>query len=344
MWEGNYSSETMDYKLFWLRFVKKIWIIVAATVIGALLVGVPYYLINVVYGEGVSYKTVSEFYLDYDKDDSGKIYDYFNYYTWSEIVDTDEFVGIMYKYIPNTVVIEDDVLRSYTDATVESDTRYLYTTVITKDADTTMKLKEAMEQAILEFGDIQKELKSVKVVTSPKIASETYPDVRVFRAFILGTIMGLFAGIVGVSVNIICDSSVCLPNVMEKRYSVKALGCLSFEESKNNICYALGKCKNAVVLWSDNIPDASGDEAVEYIRNTVCDKCKVDIVAQNILDKDFDFAAVREKDAAVLMVKAGAKNGKRIERVIEELKRQDICLAGAFLYNEDKKLIKHYYG
>ena len=28
MWECNFAKEAIDYKLFWLRFAKKIWIII----------------------------------------------------------------------------------------------------------------------------------------------------------------------------------------------------------------------------------------------------------------------------------------------------------------------------
>ena len=45
----------------------------------------------------------------------------------------------------------------------------------------------------------------------------------------------------------------------------------------------------------------------------------------------------------MFLVEAGARNGKRVERIIEQLKRQDVELSGAFLYNEDEKLLKHYY-
>ena len=343
MWECNFAKETMDYKLFWLRFVKKIWIIVVATVLGALIVGVPYYLVNITFGPAPSYKVVSEYYLDYAEDSSGKTYDYFNYYTWSEIANTDEFIGLLKKHLPEDVLLDDATLRAYTDATVESDTRYLYTIALTKNADTSLKIARAMENAILEFGNIQKELKSVKVITMPQNAKETYPDVRAVRAFILGALIGLFIGAIGVSAYIICDSSVYLPNVMEKRYKIKGLGCQTFGESKNNICYALKGCKNVALLWAGNCESKQSDEAVEFIKIIVASSCVVNAIKQDVLATEFDFEAIRNKDAVVLMVEAGAKNGKMIERVIEQIKRQDIKLSGAFLYNENKKLINHYY-
>ena len=343
MWECSFAGETMDYKLFWLRFAKKIWIIIAATILGALVVGVPYYLVNITFGPDPSYKVVSEYYLDYAEDANGKTYDYYNFYTWGEVAKTDEFVGILQSCLPKEVSFDADTLRSYTDATVESDTRYLFTEVVTEDAETSLIIARAMEKAVAEFGNIRKEFQDVKIITSPQTAEETYPDVRPVRAIVVGILLGFVTGLIGVCVYIITDSSVYLPNVMEKRYQIKALGCLSFSESKNNVCYAMKDCKNAAVLWVDHNHIEKGEEAAGFIENTLKESCEVSLVKQEVLAPDFDFDAVRKKDAVVLMVAAGNKNGKKIERIVEQLRRQDIGISGAFLYNEDKKLMKHYY-
>ena len=102
-------------------------------------------------------------------------------------------------------------------------------------------------------------------------------------------------------------------------------------------------CKNAAVLWVDYNHIEKGEEAAGFIKNTLKESCEVSLVKQEVLAPDFDFDAVRKKDAVVLMVAAGNKNGKKIERIVEQLRRQDIGISGAFLYNEDKKLMKHYY-
>ena len=343
MWECNFAKEPMDYKLFWLRFVKKIWMIIVATVLGAVVIGVPYYLINVTFGEGPSYKVVSEYYLDYAEDGSGATYEYFNYYTWSEIVDTDEFIAILSECVPEEMFADVTTLRNYTDATVESDTRYLTTTVQTEHPDKSVAIARAMEEAILKFAEGQKEFRSVKVVTQPLQADKTYPDVRTTRAFVLGAVLGLFVGLLSVCIYLISDSSVYLPNTLERRYQIKALGCQSIGETTNNVCYSMKNMKKIALLWVGKQKTAASDSAVEFLKNTLQDTCQVCTVTEEVTAEAFDFEMLREMDAAVLMIEAGAKNGKKIERVIEQLVRQDIVLAGALLYNEDEKLIKHYY-
>ncbi|MBQ8040130.1 MAG: hypothetical protein IJ274_09730 [Lachnospiraceae bacterium] len=333
----------MDYKLFWLRFAKKIWLVVAATILGALLVGGPYYFVNITIGEGPSYKIVSEYYLDYAEDSSGALYDYFNYYTWSEITDTDEFIGILKAQLPEEMFASEETLRQFTDATVESDTRYLTTTVQTEHPDKTVIIARAMENAILKFALGQKEFSSVKVVTAPLEAEETYPDVRPVRAVILGAVLGLFIGIVGVCVYIICDSSVYLPNMFEKRYGVKALGCISFAETKNNIRYLTKDAKNLAVVGLGDLENKQANAALEYIKETIGETSDIVLMNESILAEGFEFEKLREYEGAVFLVKAGAKNGKKIERAVEQMRRQDVNLTGAFLFDEDKTLIKRYY-
>jgi len=343
MWECKFADERMDYKLFWLRFVKKIWFVLVSVALGTLLIGGSYYLVNVTFGEEPSYKVVSQFYLDYAEDGSGTPYEFINYFTWSEIVNTDEFVEILKEKVSGEISVTDEALRSYTDATVESDVRYLYTTVTTEDADTTLKLARSMEEAVITFVKGQKEFRSAKIVTMPLEATKTYPDVRPVRAVVLGMVLGLFVGLVFVCVQIVCDSSVFLPNMLEKRYQVKALGCISFTESKNNIRYSMKNVNKLAIVGLGDLEKTGAAEAVGFIEGYLDKDCELCVMKESVLSENFDFNALRECDKLLFLVRAGAKNGKMIERAVEQIRRQDLKIEGAFLFDEDKKLMKQYY-
>lgn len=342
MWECSYAKEPVDYALFWQRFFKKIWLILATTLLGGIFVGVPYYLVNVSFGEGVKYKMSSEYYLDYAEDGSGATYEYFNYYTWSEIVDTDEFIAMLQEQLPHDFEYSKQMLQESTDATIESDIRFLYTTVLTEDAETTKVLNEAMEQAVIQYAGMQKEFVSAKVVTSPENVEVTYPDVRCARAYVLGCVLGLFIGLCYVCIVVISDSSIYLPHTIESRYHIKALGCEGFTETKNNICYTLRNVKNVALILTDD-RNETAEKGFSYIEKTVEDTCRIIKVRENILAETFKFEDIRNMDGVILMIKSGANNGRKIERVVEQIKRQDIQILGAFLYNEDSKLLHRYY-
>ena len=96
-------------------------------------------------------------------------------------------------------------------------------------------------------------------------------------------------------------------------------------------------------LWVNGNAKNESDKAVAFINECLKGVSIITSVKKDVWAADFKFDEIREEDAVILMVEAGAKNGKKIERVLQQLGRQDIKLCGAFLYNEDEKLIKHYY-
>lgn len=117
------------------------------------------------------------------------------------------------------------------------------------------------------------------------------------------------------------------------------MGCLSFTESKNNICYELKNAKKVVLVGADN----KSAEAIDYIEKLLEKDCEVLKIKDDVLAENFNFEPLRNSDKVILLVEAGKNNGKRLERIIEQIKRQDIKISGGFLYQEDKMLIHHYY-
>ena len=177
----------------------------------------------------------------------------------------------------------------------------------------------------------------------PMEAEKTYPDVRPLRAFTLGMVLGVFVGIIGTSAFIICDSCVFLPSTIEKRYKVKALGCISFTESKNNICYATKGATKLAIVGLGDLENPMAVEALEFIKNNLEESCQIRLMSIGLLSEEFNYNALRECDRVLLLLRAGAQNGKVIERAVEQMRRQDVEITGAFLFGEDKKLIKQYY-
>ena len=124
---------------------------------------------------------------------------------------------------------------------------------------------------------------------------------------------------------------------------MKALGCESFNESKNNICYAMKKAKTLSIIGLGDLEKSQAVEAVDFIKSKLDSGSQTSVITKSVLSEEFDFDALRKCDKVMILVRAGAKNGKMLERAIEQIRRQDLEIAGAFLFSEDKKLIKQYY-
>ena len=136
MWECNYSKEPVNYRLLWLKLLKKIWMIPASMVAGAIVVFGIYFLYKTVI-TGRTYQVENIYYIDFAEDSGGTQYTWVNQYTWSELADMDVFINGIYEDLGGSVSKED--LQKYSDCTVEADGRYLYMRITTHDPELSKK-------------------------------------------------------------------------------------------------------------------------------------------------------------------------------------------------------------
>jgi len=89
---------------------------------------------------------------------------------------------------------------------------------------------------------------------------------------------------------------------------------------------------------------APKDRAVEGIRGNGEGEAFPRLVAMGSLEEDADlFCRIREADGVVLAVRYGGRNGKRLERALGNLKKQDGKVLGAVVVHADETFLKWYY-
>ena len=89
MTEKEWMQEGVDLKLTALLYRRKIGLSLICALAGALLGGGLYFLTHVVYGPGREYEAVSKLYLTFAEDDDGDAYQYYNGYTWNDLMGTE---------------------------------------------------------------------------------------------------------------------------------------------------------------------------------------------------------------------------------------------------------------
>ena len=367
MWETRYAREPIDYRLFFLKLLKKIWIFPLAAVIGAVVVGGVYCLVNFGIKDGYKYRARTIYYVTYADDASGNEYDYYNYFTWQEVIHSDYFTEGLSKAMGGS--LSKDEIIANTLATVESDVRYLYTKSTAGSVDEAIRLEKEVEKLMLAFPDGKKEFESIVIVDEPgEDDTEDVSLIFVKRAVIFGAVIGLIAAVI-ISIFYACvDTSVYLPSTLEKRYGIPALGALSMKEFEANVREFLGDKKKVAVIKADTTPEKikqvySGEEGdvsldIRSMKKLISHNGEDSLI--DALSGDFEkvvfedifsdkteenvYSKIKECDAAVIIAKAGAHNGKKIERIIEQLARQEIKPAAFALAGEDEWLIRSYYG
>lgn len=342
MLELKFAKEPFDSKLFVLCFLKKIWIVAVATVVGLVLVGVCNYLTKVVFGGPTQYEITTSYYVDYYADPAtGQIHNYVNEATWESLIDTDWFVDRTWEHalelglVPENCNVTRDDLAGLLSADLLTDIHIPYSMVVTQSKELTEVLNDAVQLTFVDFGEQQSEMLDVRVLDETPLQEKDRDD-RTLRACILGAVMGAFFGCVGVALWVIADDSVWVPETFSYRYGVPALGVLCkgkkslSEEALVNVRYRFRGKKNVAVIAvkpEDVIPEFALPEGFENVKTE---------------RTEARYEALRQADGVLLLVEAGMRNSKEIEHCLHELAVQEIDVQGVLLYNGDAKLLKTY--
>lgn len=309
MWECNYGSEPMDLKLLVLRLLKKIWIPILAAVLGVLLVGGPYFLKHVTFGPAKEYEAVTDFYMDYAVQPDGTEYTYFNQTTWTQLITDDVFTDSILGYLKEQgIEVDKDALRKSLYATMLSDTRIVTTTVTTNDPQLTMQINDALILAMQDFGENQKEIAAVRILQQPDEASLAIADVRTFRACMLGLVIFVFIALLSMLCYFILDDSIYVPITFERRYHVPMAGTME-------------------------------DPQMPELLKVLTEGREVEQIP---VDTRISPEELAKKQEVVLLVKAGAQNGKQIEQMLSLCVKCHVKVAAAILTDADQKLVKAY--
>ena len=190
MYETSYAREPFDFRLFFLRAVKKLWLLAVGAAAGALIIGGIYYLVNMVFGEGYQYRATTIYYVTYAADESGTEYDYYNYYTWQELIHTDYFMEGLQEALGGE--LSKEYLLENTTATIDSDYRYLYTRSVSTDKAQAVRMEKAISELVTKFPEAHYELSSIEVIQ--EASEDRLEDISLIfngRAALVGAIVGL---------------------------------------------------------------------------------------------------------------------------------------------------------
>lgn len=333
MWECEYSREPVDYRLLWLRLIRKAWIIPLAVLVGAALAAACHFYARTVARGGRTYQAESIFYIDFAEDAQGQEYDYYNYFTWGEVIHTDFFMDFVYEKMGGE--LSEDEILSYITATVDSDVRYLYVRCDTHSPELSVRLASIMEEIVPRFADTRKEISTIEVAKSGDHAKDS-SKLRIGNACFLGAGLGLGLSVFGILVVLITDTALYLPSSLERRYHITCLGAPFMPEFAPNWRHVLKDAARIAKVFVDGdfqeeeypIP---GEKEWEII------SCRNPVEHPGELDK------IRECDATLLVLKAGRRNDKAFERLLEQLGRQDIRACAVILAAADAGLISAYY-
>ncbi|MBR7089468.1 MAG: hypothetical protein IKI46_03105 [Lachnospiraceae bacterium] len=237
LWEMRYGDEPVSGRMFALRFMKKIHIVIITVILAAAAVCA----LHLVYrlSQVRMYMTEADVYLEYIPEAGSNELIYFNKYTWEQMSKDSAVIGEILLADPG---LDADTVRESFLATLDSDVKVLTLRVQNPDPAMSERIMKASLAGIDAYACSLPEILSTRVIGEPDSAKLVPPDIRVLRAVILGAFFGLFFSVLYVSCSVLSDDRIILPETIEKRYHLPAAGTLT---SAN---------------LSESLEDLSGDE------------------------------------------------------------------------------------
>lgn len=369
----DYDKQSMDLKRLFLRMQGKIWLLIMLIVLGAVIGGVGYQIARAT-RMPITYEAVSKLYISFSADENGDVYQYYNGYTWNELLDTDP---IMEK-------IEDNLSDDYTaqevieatKAEILSDIRLLTVTVQGADEKTVREIQSAVEAGLVDYSKESEELKRIEVIRSME-PERVYWDDKTVTAGVLSAVVFAIVGIFVLTIFYVMDDAVYVQADIEKRYKTRALGMMMksqkglqpyARELIANITYVLGEQREFVLIDMDGHADVrtmelekllnagenefiGGDGEMGGLTWTMPkpegeaereDAWKAVPFNESVITAE-DCAKIRSLKGAILLLPYGTDVSKKTERVLNLLKNQDCDVIGMIITQADEDFLNSYY-
>lgn len=354
--EGSYGKEPFDLRLTGLRMIRDLFKIAIVTVVGTILFGGGYYVKNVLLYRDHIYAATSVYKVEYviEPVQSG---DYFiNVMTWNTYVHSEEFYEAFYGHLIETDYVRrlssdwliwnlEEQWEETVEVLMESDWHVPSVVVTTSWPEWSMAIAEAVEQTLTqEFVEGNPQVSMISVIDPADTAPEVLPDVRPVRAVILSAVLSCFFVVALWLLREISADGIWLPATLRRRYGLAALGTVESPEFPANLEYRFAQaCRIAVCAVEEDTDPAEVCRKIEACTGGGALSTKQWIPVPAPLLCTEGSKVMREMDGILLVVRAGSRVGKPLERVLEYMTEQELSVTGALLWEPDEWLLRSYY-
>ncbi len=311
----------VDWKRFSLCVRKKIWLVAAAAVLGALLAGGVYALVRLLSAGGPQYRAEVLFAIRYnvqEEDETLKAFiNEYNAYTWGDVMRSDKVVPAVLEAVPE---LSREEAEACLDTSIASDPEFLDVGFTTGSEELSNRVRDAYIQAMEAFGKTMADrgltaIEAWKVTPAEPVTREN----RVLYAVELGAILGFLAGVLLLAGYYVLDDSVFLAEDVTRCYPYPVLGY---------------RTKSRDTYWEDKL------KANLY---WLSEKCAAAEVSLEEAETGEDFGRLRAVPA-VIGIPWGTPCLRRLGPVLETLRLQDVQICGFVITEADGHFLNLYYG
>lgn len=373
----EYYKKGIDLKRMYLRFQTKAWLLLMLTMAGAVVGGVAYQVARAT-RMPVAYEAVSKLYISFGADENGEIYQYYNGYTWNDLLDTDPILDRIMEYVPEDISREE--VAAATKAEILSDIRLLTITVEGSTEKFVREVQAAVESGLTAYADDSEEIKRIKVIRTDE-PYRVFWDDKTVTACVTGAVIFAVVSCLFMAFFYVLDEAVYTQEDVEKSYPYKALGLMAksqkglqpyARELRANITYTLGDLRSFALIDMENHCEIRKKEVERLLNIDKYDFIGGDGEAGGLTwsiprtndDEDEEEAQgewkavpfnadalseeecrrIRELGGAIILLPFGEDVGKKTRRVLSLLKNQDCKVFGMVVSQADEEFLNRYYG
>ncbi|MBD5470249.1 MAG: hypothetical protein HDR19_03815 [Lachnospiraceae bacterium] len=332
----------IDSKALLVTFIRKLPRLLLVAVAGAIF-GSGLYWILAFYASinHAAYAVETEYYIDFSE---GRIEakDYYNDFTWNDVIATDLILGRMMDALG--AGYDREAVRQMLHADILSDVRYLTITVTGSDAQVVSDVNAAFCNAITVFGASRDEFDSIELIEDNGV-KKVEQDWFSWRAAVLGMFLFLGIGIFLMLLEFMVGDRFYTKTDVIKYLELEPLGLICKTENREN-----GRQESRLL---ENLRELLKTHRNLYLLDAA-DGADSEIFMEQLraLDVDLDFDALKpcEKycvgdDAAILVIVPFEKNYR--EKITDEINNAIMHggkIAGAVLTECDRHWVRMYYG
>lgn len=307
-----YMKQGMDLKRLVLVLGRKLWLILAAVVLGAVLGGITYKVVtNITNGEP-EYRASADYYISFFE--SGP--DYYNAYTWDNILRDDPIVDYALTLLP--AEITKDMVKAAVSGEMLGDYRILTVHVNAPTKELADIIAKAYQDSLWNFGQKMDLLDKVEL-WSQEEAVLFEKNTKTANAAFLGALIAGILVIFGLWFYYILEDAVYVERDGELRFGLPVYGLLT-----------KGNDELQKQMFGDNLRFVFGEKQVETWNG-------------EMVPSEEDYERLRNAENLLIQIPWGKNNCRQVERVLRQLELQKVQVKGIMITDADDRFVKAYY-
>lgn len=310
-----YKEQGIDLKRLLLVIGNKFWLVLLDVILGAVLGALIYKGVTSYTNGTPEYRISSDYYITFNFDEFEHGDDYYNAYTWDGILRDNPLVDYALTKLPEEIT--KDMVKDAVTGEMLGDYRILTVHVTTPEEERTKLIAKAYEESLVHFGEELELFKKIELWSQEEL-QPLEKNNKTENAALLGAILSGTGSLFLLLFYYVLEDSFYTEKDLRERFGLPVYG---IRTRKQDPVEEQHLQENLKQLFSDEVVIREADQ----------------------MPKSQDWKELKEK-RLLLNVRFGEDRGRKIERVIEELKLHGCEPEGFILSNVKDSFLRKYYG